>query len=574
MKPSDIKNVVENFIHDSSYNGILIDGKRGIGKTYYIKQFDKKNHNPFSKPKIYYISIFGTETLSEVNTEIYRKVHPVWSFLRVGYKTISSSINAVAGLLNSSIKFPTDLDSILEYKKPKKIKNYKIIIFDDIERIQENLFPVFISYVYQLMLQGARIICVCSIDKFSENNKKIFDNYKEKIFDAIYSIKDTEETIFEKRFKEIEGFSRRKNLLKICENNLRMLTKAYLFFCRLKDKYKNLEIDTYNLSIVCCITTAIALSSEKNVTLNDNNINYAFNIIKEEFDETIAKNYMFFSKKISDFGIDYNSFKYVRPLLFIYFYNDDTLFLETNNMTKNNNDSVEITEKGFFYLSDYNKKIYFEEVVNYMNGNSYSTNYHVLKKIYDILLYSEFTFEDTSIDNLARNYCRSIDKITPSTFAEIKRDLNIQFFSGVDDVSHRVSGFYQKFLDKIKIHLSEAFNEKFIKNVEEMNLTNVEDLLSAGVSDDLNLEPIKKYLLDKNFCLPDLSGDITDIAWSFAHNIADLVRKVGLSEEFINYARKLVASDPQNESLKERLHALIRYKIGKNIEKAKLFESV
>ena len=142
MKTSDIQLILTKFLNETNYRSILIDGKWGIGKTSEFKRwFDALPRR--SKKHIYYFSIFGVETMDDLNTRIYRKLHPYWSILRVGYKTISKSVDAVVGLWNTSINVSSNLDFVLDSLKPQKICGRPVLIFDDIERFEHNNFSCF-----------------------------------------------------------------------------------------------------------------------------------------------------------------------------------------------------------------------------------------------------------------------------------------------------------------------------------------------------------------------------------------------------------------------------------------------
>ena len=94
MRTSDIGSILNSFFENKSYRAILIDGKWGIGKTYQLKKFFDGLHRK-ERRKVFYFTVFGTETMNELNTRIYRKLHPFWSLIKVGYKTISQSVDAV-----------------------------------------------------------------------------------------------------------------------------------------------------------------------------------------------------------------------------------------------------------------------------------------------------------------------------------------------------------------------------------------------------------------------------------------------------------------------------------------------
>ena len=95
MRTSDIGSILNSFFENKSYRAILIDGKWGIGKTYQFKKFFDGLHRK-ERRKVFYFTVFGTETMNELNTRIYRKLHPFWSLIKVGYKTISQSVDAVS----------------------------------------------------------------------------------------------------------------------------------------------------------------------------------------------------------------------------------------------------------------------------------------------------------------------------------------------------------------------------------------------------------------------------------------------------------------------------------------------
>lgn len=70
-----INEVLENFIMNKETKSILIDGPWGCGKTYQINEFMKKFINNKTN-KIYYLSLFGLESIDEIHTTLYYQLHP------------------------------------------------------------------------------------------------------------------------------------------------------------------------------------------------------------------------------------------------------------------------------------------------------------------------------------------------------------------------------------------------------------------------------------------------------------------------------------------------------------------
>ena len=68
MKSNELSKYLEKLLSDSNFRSILIDGPWGCGKTYEVQEYIKKN-----KKKCVYVSLFGLETIDEINTEIYKQ---------------------------------------------------------------------------------------------------------------------------------------------------------------------------------------------------------------------------------------------------------------------------------------------------------------------------------------------------------------------------------------------------------------------------------------------------------------------------------------------------------------------
>ena len=72
------------------------------------------------------------------------------------------------------------------------------------------------------------------------------------------------------------------------------------------------------------------------------------------------------------------------------------------------------------------------------------------------------------------------------------------------------------------------------------NVVVIDDYLSNfdRFKESLAIDRIGLFLTQNDFCLPDLSEDISESEWHFSNQIAELAHLLGLDEAFINYEKK------------------------------------
>ena len=162
----DLKKIIKDFAKRPNKEMMLmIDGKWGVGKTYFLKNLNSKE---FGKEKIIFISLKGIKTLEDINRRVIAEIWKIGKKINLFSKVAQNAIQAgTGGVINISL---TDLVSVgFDWKK---LNNF-IIIFDDFERIScENisypdvLFEIHNTYVED---KNASVIIVA-------NEKEIFVN--------------------------------------------------------------------------------------------------------------------------------------------------------------------------------------------------------------------------------------------------------------------------------------------------------------------------------------------------------------------------------------------------------------
>lgn len=172
----EIINVLIDYITDNRYTqAVLIDGKWGSGKTFFIKNKflpklnenrldishppfyyyalkghlikrhtfpEQTNHIPFSQ-QTYYISLYGTKDLNEITNKIYLAVFEKFFEEKFGFsQTFIGKLNLFSKLLTFGIDilnqtnylgFKISLKDLPSIKDIKNLNNI-VLILDDIER--------------------------------------------------------------------------------------------------------------------------------------------------------------------------------------------------------------------------------------------------------------------------------------------------------------------------------------------------------------------------------------------------------------------------------------------------------
>ncbi|WP_049821903.1 P-loop NTPase fold protein [Methylovorus sp. MP688] len=99
-----IKEYIESYCEKKEAPGyaILIKGKWGTGKTWFIKKI--KNDLEGKRLKLIHISVYGMGSISEIDNELYRAVHPI-----LGSKKMVLAGKLFKGFIKTSIHVDLDL---------------------------------------------------------------------------------------------------------------------------------------------------------------------------------------------------------------------------------------------------------------------------------------------------------------------------------------------------------------------------------------------------------------------------------------------------------------------------------
>jgi len=94
---------------NSNFNpgfAVLLQGKWGCGKTWFIKQFIENYPKPDKQKKFIYITLYGVTSVSEIEDQIFQQLHPILSS-----KAMALSGKILKGIARASLKVDFDGDN-------------------------------------------------------------------------------------------------------------------------------------------------------------------------------------------------------------------------------------------------------------------------------------------------------------------------------------------------------------------------------------------------------------------------------------------------------------------------------
>ena len=221
---------------------VMLKGKWGCGKTWFIKDFIKNNN----AEKFLYISLYGLSTTKELDDKLFESLHPVLAsksvkFIgRIAQSALRLGFNIpLSGNGDTALKGTASIPQ-LYLDISKKLEN-KIIVFDDFERCTIKINTL-LGYINTFVEHyGLNVIIVGNELELSKKATRQFQRYKEKLISQLFEIMpviddaltDFIKEISSKEYKDFLDSS--KNIIKelfqsVGYNNLRDLRQALINF--------------------------------------------------------------------------------------------------------------------------------------------------------------------------------------------------------------------------------------------------------------------------------------------------------------------------------------------------------
>jgi len=276
----------EYMLNPDPQYAVMLTGRWGCGKTFFINNWlDTINIKGGDREEVIYlrpiyVSVFGMSSLAEVKTEIDRKVNPF-------YYSKTAKVLKTAAKFASKIVFKTDLTVSRDIKatasgsldvmslfesKSDEVSGTRFIVFDDIERsnIPIKLLLGFIHFFVDRC--RFHVIIIGDDSKFKDNDKNIFDEFKEKTIGRQFEIQSDVESALD---SYIEDYKFEKFIVKEREyiikcfrattyNNLRLLRQCMYDFNEVLKGFNKKKVKENSGLFHCLLSSFIAVYAEYN----------------------------------------------------------------------------------------------------------------------------------------------------------------------------------------------------------------------------------------------------------------------------------------------------------------------
>lgn len=553
------------------YSKILINGKWGIGKSYFIKQY-------FEDKKISYISLFGINSINDFKTSLYFSLGKDFKTTII-FKNITNFIkNSGISYKGFSLDFsslPIDyiIDKLNEKNRKKDNRDEIYIIIDDLERIGNAIDIKDVLGVIENISQidNSKIIIIANENEIKEKNKEDYTKFKEKVVEKTYNISnysnlafDNIYKIFLKKSKDIKNIAKRidlgseiKRINSVNEMNNLRTTKRQLNFCREIYLYFNKSnISDERMTELFRIGIII-------VSIDSNKLYYdCITKKEEEYDEyrddlcnIIVNNYReiyytkAYSRNITDCIINiYKSMNIesnVSQVLDIYNVINNIISEDNKEIFYCSLEESEIILKKFMDIND-KSKIKFNtwtegllNIYDYYNGIGKKDKLKkkdILKKIDSIVNNTE-----VDINNYISNYISNLNNVI------IKNGFPKEFADYVEYYNKLILNKYSEILfEKIKETMKKDYDVDYIEKVFNIVIT-------PYYRTHINATDIKKYeneIISKNFFIPDLSGSINFKIWEWTHDIykeMSIMQESNMKEKLKKYTKTKIKEGSELE---------------------------
>ncbi len=169
---------------------VLVTGDWGLGKTFQVKK-------ALGEEKIYYVSLFGINSIDELHSSILALMFPKQTELKKIYGRLREISVGLGGFYSLGSLLPGLASAILR----QNVKNDRVLVFDDLERSGITLgdtLGVINTYVEH---HNCRVVVIAHDEKISNE----FNTVKEKIFGQTVQIEPQIRDAFEKFCSRISG---------------------------------------------------------------------------------------------------------------------------------------------------------------------------------------------------------------------------------------------------------------------------------------------------------------------------------------------------------------------------------
>lgn len=552
LKDEEIIEIVKDYVSEKNTDyAIMIDGDWGSGKTFFItnkmEDYLKRNLSKYNKKiKNIYISTYGVKSCSELDNKIHDQI--IVEFLpkrlKDKFANIENTADALYKIIKSIKKLPDlpimSIRNIIDILVRKGEKNY-VMIFDDIERCDMPINTL-LGYINEFVEHRQMKVILIANEKEIEK-KKIYTDLELKYLAAI----NNNLYIPSKKEEKIDFFSselKKNNNEKIDVEKLNERVKKLFgedkLYKQVKEKlvgvtiyYKpDLEsvfIELVNKQINDKKIKEYIIENKENIlrVMNDKNhtnirtLKFAISLIKKVFKiiftwdlSLYEKNYVEECKHNILFYIVFACINYKEGLK-KYVWSDMSEYGYI--------DSEEIANgyiMGFKFIDDIIEEGYIDK-----------------KRIRDV--FDSYIKEKTENCEDSNDYLKVLQ-----FYWELNDDIIIQNMDGIIEKTKRDGysyNLYPKLLLTVLRIVDIGFDEKYLKEIKECIINNIEKTEKSVILNDYNLifkDEKEKELYEKEVCpIKELIASKNKLKQEF--NINSIITGTeGWGEKFCDYCEK------------------------------------
>jgi hypothetical protein len=236
---------------------ILLTGPWGCGKTFAIEQVFSK----YDLKLFYNISMFGLTNIDSIFDEITLAILGKETKISTTKKT-KQPVEAVLDIARKKFKTIGEISQVVQKAFiDSRLKNDVYIIIDDLERKSKNISSRDILGCIEALREKCNVIAIGNIEKIIDEDGVDFNEYKERVFDRMYSIDEVDELIIQKVALERKNSRIDEEVIKklieyyygIKESNLRTLIRI---IDELNDLSTNENANEILASVECIVSIA------------------------------------------------------------------------------------------------------------------------------------------------------------------------------------------------------------------------------------------------------------------------------------------------------------------------------
>lgn len=464
-------------LNSSEPFGIALNGKWGVGKTFFWNQLIKEK---FSAKKTAYISLFGVETIQQIKNDLLLQIY-----------TQNGFVKKIKDKVGSFKLYGMDISLALSWFEKKDFENV-IVCFDDFERISDKLKLKDVLGLISELKEQKKCTVVLILNK-KELKDEDLSKYKDKIVDYDFNYEPTVVESFSlikdnlKSFKQypLEYFQRHEiNNIRIMKRVINALND-YVYFENLVKDYKNIEEELVENILEISTINALELSVDFETLSKYSNPYDLDEFSKQKYgepkqekqkNENYEKLLKYINKKnvgyfyISD--ITFNIIDYIKNSIV----DKDSLQNSINERIKKEKYSSiqeqirKCTHKARYDLN-YSYNQYTKDLFNILESNQ--------NNITEIINADNFLFyiqqlEEFDSENIEKYKKFAIDLLKKYLYIELKGD---RYSSWVNQTISNIKNF--------DIALNDYYND-FEKNMKNKKISSLESITN------LMLNPIRK----------------------------------------------------------------------------------